>query len=68
MITGPDNFPVARMEKANASERKHADNYFGYLEGLKELHRKEAFYAANPHARPISSDDLDAIPRLRGET
>jgi hypothetical protein len=65
MITGPANFPVARMEKANASERNHGENYFKYIQGLKERYDREAFYAANPHARPISSDDTDAIPRIK---
>lgn len=65
MIVGPANFPVARMEKINAAERNHSDRYFNYIKSLEERHRQEAFYAANPHARPISSDDADAIPRLK---
>ena len=64
MITGPANFPVARMEKANRVERKRCDEMIEYYNKIVQQAKDEAFYKANPDKRPIRSDDEDALERL----
>jgi len=67
MITGPANFPVARNEKANNAERNAAEECIEYFNSLVAYADKEAFYAANPNARPVMAGDADAIDRLKAK-
>lgn len=65
MITGPANFPVARNEKANVRERSAGDECCNYYKKLVDYAKREAYYEANPEARPIASNDDDALERLQ---
>lgn len=65
MITGPANFPVARNEKANNAERRAGDECMEYFNKIITYAEKEAFYAANPEARPVMAGDADAVERLK---
>lgn len=65
MITGPANFAVARNEKANNAERKAGDECLEYYNKIIDHAKKEAFYAANPQAKPVMSGDSDALERLQ---
>lgn len=67
MITGPAGFNVRRNEKANAAEHKHGLKYCAYVDALKKAHDTAAFYEANPLARPIKSNDPDALERLQAK-
>lgn len=62
MITGPANFPLARAEKANASERKRAEELYSFVEKVeKRLHKDN-----NPNeSGVIKSDDKNALQALR---
>ena len=61
MIAGPANFPVRRMEKRNAAERKRSDEYLDYANHGKAL----MFKALHPELEPIRSGDADALERLQ---
>lgn len=63
MIAGPANFPVRRMEKRNASERKRSDEYLDYAKAGRERIIK----ALHPELRPIMTGDADALERLTQE-
>lgn len=65
MITGPANFPLARNQKNNGYERSAGDECLEYFNKIVAYAEKEAFYAANPNARPVMSGDSDALDRLR---
>lgn len=65
MITGPANFPTARNEKNNRYERSAGDEAMEYYNKIVNYAKKEAFYAANPNARPVMAGDSDALERLR---
>jgi DNA repair exonuclease SbcCD ATPase subunit len=65
MITGPANFPTNRNEKANASENKACEKVDEYYNKLIEAAKAEEYYKKNPDARPIKSDDDDAIERYQ---
>ena len=65
MITGPANFPVARNEKANNSERNKGEACLDYFNKLVKYAETEAYYKANPEKRPVMSNDSDAIERLQ---
>jgi len=67
MITGPANFPVRRNEKANNSERNKGEACLGYYNKLVAYAKKEAYYEANPQARPVMSGDSDAVERLQSK-
>lgn len=67
MITGPANFPIARNEKANNAERKASDKCLAFYNKLINEADKEAFYKANPEARPIMAGDNDALERLEAK-
>ena len=67
MITGPANFPVARNEKANNSERNKGEKCIDYYNKLVNYAKTEAYYEANPHKRPVMSNDADAIERLQSK-
>ena len=64
MITGPANFPTRRAEKANNTEHNSYTEYWDYYQKVKTAIAREAYYAAHPEARPISSSDSDAVARL----
>ncbi len=65
MITGPSKFPTARNQKANNSERNKGEACLNYFDKIVKRAKQEAYYRDNPHARPIMSDDNDAIERLQ---
>lgn len=65
MITGPANFPVARNEKNNGYERSAGNECIEYFNKLVAHAEKEAFYTANPNARPVMAGDSDAVERLK---
>lgn len=67
MITGPARFPVAKAEKASNAERRAGDECLEYFNKLISEVKKEAFYEANPNARPVMSGDSDAIDRLKSK-
>lgn len=67
MITGPANFPVARNEKANNSERNKGEECMNYYNKIVKHAENEAYYEANPHKRPVKSNDSDAIERLQSK-
>lgn len=67
MITGPANFPTARNEKANNSERNKGEACIDYYNTIVKYAEKEAYYEANPHARPVMSGDSDALERLQSK-
>ncbi len=60
MITGPANFPVARMEKMNNRERARTQEMYDFIDKVKKaIHKKN-----NP-STDIRSDDKDAITKLK---
>jgi len=65
MITGPANFPVARAEKANRAEHTASQAATDYYNKIMKEAKQEAYYAANPEARPVMGGDADALERLR---
>lgn len=61
MITGASNFPVRRMEKRNAIERKRLEELCAYPEWALRI----AIRNLRPDLRPImAGDDADALQRL----
>jgi len=63
MITGPANFPVAKMIKASERERKALDEMMDFVEKVKKaIHKKN-----NPEKYPIKSDDKNAIDKLKAK-
>lgn len=60
MITGPANFPVARAEKALASERKRSDELLEFLAKIRKVANKQ-------ESGVITSDDPQAIEKLEKE-
>lgn len=64
MITGPANFPVARMEKLNRYERNAGDASLDYYNKIVKYAKEAKFYEENPEARPILDGDADALERL----
>lgn len=67
MITGPAKFPVAKAEKASNAERRAGDECSDYYNKILNEAKKEAFYEANPNARPVMSGDADAVDRLKSK-
>jgi hypothetical protein len=65
MIAGPANFPVARAMKANDREHARLGEYIAYGDKIIAAIKKEKFYAENPDQVPISTDDDNAIDRLK---
>lgn len=65
MITGPARFPVARAEKANNAEHKAGAECVEFYNKIMANAGREAFYAANPNARPVMAGDADALERLK---
>lgn len=61
MIAGPSNFPVRRMEKRNAVERRRGDELVEFRERALKAIRK----ALCPELAPIMSGDSDAVSRLK---
>jgi len=60
MITGPANFPVARMEKMNSRERARTQEMLDFVDKVKK-----AIYKKNNPSTKIRSDDKDAITKLK---
>lgn len=60
MITGPANFPVARMEKANNGERRATQEMYDFIDKVKK-----AIDKVNNPSTNIKSDDKDAIKKLK---
>jgi hypothetical protein len=67
MITGPANFPVARAEKARNAEHNRNEECIAYFNKIVDYAEKEKYYAENPTARPIQSDDENAIEKLQAK-
>lgn len=65
MITGPANFPVRRAEKANRIEHARSLECSAYYDKIVKHAEREAYYAANPNARPVLLGDSDALERLK---
>ena len=61
MITGPANFPVARVEKANRSYSNKSDAFDEWREKAQKRIRKNLGLIAPSF---ISSDDSDAVTKL----
>lgn len=64
MITGPANFPVRRNEKANASADRRWQELDSYTKKVLDKLRNRFDPRRLAHA-PISSDDPEAIDKLR---
>lgn len=63
MISGPSNFPAARMNKrADIARQRLTD----YLDGGRAALRR-AIHALRPDLRPIMAGDADAIERLQAK-
>jgi hypothetical protein len=60
MITGPANFPVARMEKMNNRERARSQEMYDFIDKVKKAIDKK-----NNPLNEIRSDDKDAITKLK---
>jgi hypothetical protein len=60
MITGPANFPVARMEKINNRERAKTQEMYDFIDKVKKAINK-----VNNPSTDIRSDDKDAITKLK---
>jgi len=60
MITGPSNFPVARMEKMNNRERERSQEMYDFIDKVKKAIDKK-----NNPLNEIRSDDKDAITKLK---
>lgn len=60
MITGPSNFPVARMEKMNNRERERSQEMYDFIDKVKKAIDKK-----NNPSSEIRSDDKDAITKLK---
>ena len=60
MITGPANFPVARMEKMNNRERARTQEMYDFIDKVKK-----ALDKVNNPSTDIRSDDKDAITKLK---
>lgn len=66
MIAGPSNFPVKRMEKANAREQKCAAEYLEFRKHSVNAIRKTLRNNEAPAVTPILSGDEDAVTELEG--
>lgn len=64
MIAGPSNFPVKRMEKANAREQKRAAEYLEFRKHSVHAIRKTLRNNEAPVVTPILSGDEDAVTEL----
>lgn len=60
MITGPANFPVARMEKMNSRERARTQEMYDFIDKVKK-----AIDKVNNPSTDIRSDDKDVITKLK---
>lgn len=60
MITGPSNFPVARMEKMNNRERARTQEMYDFIDKVRK-----AIDKINNSSTDIRSDDKDAITKLK---
>ena len=60
MITGPANFPVARMEKMNNRERSRTQEMYDFIDKVKKAINK-----VNNPSTDIRSYDKDAITKLK---
>ena len=60
MITGPANFPVAKMEKMNSRERARTQEMYDFIDKVKK-----AIHKVNNPSTDIRSDDKDAITKLK---
>ena len=60
MITGPTNFPVARMEKMNNRERARSQEMYDFIDKIKK-----AIDKVNNPSNDIRSDDKDTITKLK---
>jgi hypothetical protein len=60
MITGPANFPVARMEKMNSRERARTQEMLDFIDKVRK-----AIDKINNPSTDIRSDDKDAITKLK---
>jgi len=64
-ITGPARFPVEKQRRASEREHKITGELLAYIERVRAAIKKEAYYAANPEARPIMAADADAVERFQ---
>ena len=60
MITGPANFPVAKMEKMNNRERAKTQEMYDFIDKVRK-----AIDKINNPSTDIRSDDKDAITKLK---
>lgn len=65
MITGPARFPVEKQRRASEREHKISGEMLAYIDRVRKAIAQEAYYTAHPEARPISSDDSDALDKLK---
>lgn len=65
MITGPANFPIRRAEKANKLEHARSVEVTTYWDKIVKETKQEAYYKEHPEARPIMSNENDAVDRLK---
>ena len=63
MITGRSNFPVRRMEKRNASERKRTEEVIDYRARMLARIKK----ALTPELQPIRTEAPDAVERIESK-
>lgn len=65
MVTGPAKFPVARAQKANEREHKSTGDMFAFIDKIRKAKKQAEYYIKHPESKPIASNDVDAIKKLK---